>query len=489
MKKLVSIVTILLCVLTVKAQYVEDALRYSQVFPTLTARSLALGGAFTSLGGDFSSTYTNPAGLGMYRKSEFSFTPTLIYNKNQANYKGETNDDYKYQFGLGNLGYVGTFITNREQGFVSASFAMGYNRMLNFNNRTYIRGINDQNSLVDHFMEDINGVNPENLNAFNQRLAFDAYLIDTVPGSDYEYTTAVPLPIDQRRIIETKGNIGDYTMAFGLNFSNTFYFGVGLHYYDLHYEQTSTHSEYDYANLSDLNYFNYTENFEHNGSGFNMNMGVMVRLFKIMRLGTSFQLPTYYSIKETYYNDMYSKFDNGFTPTDQQGTIYADGDFKYKLNTPFKWLSGASVQIGDIGFVSADLEYIDYSSMKLRESDTQSDFGQDNQTIKDTYCPVLNLKLGGEIRFDNISVRLGGGYYPSPYQSGELNHKASHTEFSTGLGYRNSHFFFDLGFSALMQKEKYYLYSAYDTNSNYVDNISDLTRNKYRFSATMGFRF
>ena len=38
----------------------------------MTARSLGMGGAFASLGGDLSAAFLNPAGLGVYRKSELT---------------------------------------------------------------------------------------------------------------------------------------------------------------------------------------------------------------------------------------------------------------------------------------------------------------------------------------------------------------------------------------------------------------------------------
>ena len=442
---------------------------------------MAMGGAFTSLGSDFSSVYTNPAGLGLYRKSEFLFTPGLSYSKTKSEYLGQHNEDFKYQFFLGSLGYVGTYNSNKDKGLVSASYAIGYNRLNNFNNTTYIRGENNQNSLVDHFWDNAEGKDPEVLDPFYERLAFDAYVIDTIPGSDFGYGYVVEnLPVTQRKVIETKGGTGEWSFGFGLNFNNVLYFGMGLGIYQLNFHQTSTHTEYDERNINAFTNFHLTEELNVNGTGLNMNMGMIVRLLKIMRIGASLHLPTYYRIDETYNNSMYSEFDNGFIPTEVNGDIYAEGSFKYKLNTPLKLQAGASVQLGKMGIIAADVEYIDYSGMRLGERDEIADFSGSNNDIENVYRPVLNLKLGGEVRFDNLSVRLGGGYYPSPYSSGELNENASYTELTTGMGYRNSNFFFDLGFSALMHKEKYVLY---------YDNVSTLNQQKYRFLATMGFRF
>ena len=46
-----------------------------------TARSMAMGNAFTALGADMVSTSLNPAGIGMYVDSDVSFTPMMQFTK------------------------------------------------------------------------------------------------------------------------------------------------------------------------------------------------------------------------------------------------------------------------------------------------------------------------------------------------------------------------------------------------------------------------
>ncbi len=65
MKKIVVLLGIVVFYTTAQGQYVSDALKYSQNFPAISARSLGMGGAFTSLGGDVSAALYNPAGLGL----------------------------------------------------------------------------------------------------------------------------------------------------------------------------------------------------------------------------------------------------------------------------------------------------------------------------------------------------------------------------------------------------------------------------------------
>ena len=46
-----------------------------------TARSMAMGGAFTSLGADQASMVINPAGLGMYSRGEIALTPMMTFSQ------------------------------------------------------------------------------------------------------------------------------------------------------------------------------------------------------------------------------------------------------------------------------------------------------------------------------------------------------------------------------------------------------------------------
>ena len=61
----------LLIATSIYAQVPEDVLRYSFFPQNGTARTLAIGGAMGSLGGDINATFVNPAGLGNFKTGEF----------------------------------------------------------------------------------------------------------------------------------------------------------------------------------------------------------------------------------------------------------------------------------------------------------------------------------------------------------------------------------------------------------------------------------
>jgi hypothetical protein len=142
------------------------------------------------------------------------------------------------------------------------------------------------------------------------------------------------------------------------------------------------------------------------------------------------------------------------------------------------------------------MEFVNYGNLDLRETDYSTDFSGENDDIATIYKSVVNLKIGGEARFSNFAVRLGGGYYPSAVESMSSpavynyvgNVPDAYTELSSGLGYRNRNFFLDFGFSWLSHNEDYNLYTTYVDNNPSV-NVASLHQNEFRFLATMGVRF
>src|SRR3954468_4991444 len=75
-----------------QAQNERDALRLSFLQPQGTARSIGFGSALGSVGGDFTTLSVNPAGIGIYRRSEMMFTPSITFNNTSGYYAGNTRD-------------------------------------------------------------------------------------------------------------------------------------------------------------------------------------------------------------------------------------------------------------------------------------------------------------------------------------------------------------------------------------------------------------
>lgn len=92
-----------------------------------TARSMAMAGAFTSLGADLSSMAINPAGLGMYRHNEISITPLVTMTRAQ-NSAEAWNSNASNRFALSSFGFVFNLYEGTGR-TTSVNFGFGYNRL------------------------------------------------------------------------------------------------------------------------------------------------------------------------------------------------------------------------------------------------------------------------------------------------------------------------------------------------------------------------
>lgn len=228
---------------TAFAQNKNDALRYSmqQTFGT-TARALSMGGAFGALGADFSSLSINPAGIAVYRRSEFTFSPVLQFGNSDATYLGTLTSDNKVNLGVGNLGFVLAFPREKKtSGWMGTSLGFGYNRINSFSDRFAFEGINKNNSINDYFAEISNGISKANLSGedmyqYDAGLAYNSYLTNPVADSSLidQYQGALYNgDLKQKGLITRTGSQGEINISFAANYENQVYLGatVGIPYF------------------------------------------------------------------------------------------------------------------------------------------------------------------------------------------------------------------------------------------------------------------
>jgi long-subunit fatty acid transport protein len=140
------------------------------------------------------------------------------------------------------------------------------------------------------------------------------------------------------------------------------------------------------------------------------------------------------------------------------------GDYRYKMETPFRAIGSVAYQFGKKGIISLDYEYLDYSRAKLRRGADGYNFASENQDISDIYQPTSNLHIGGELRAtDNLSLRAGFETYGNPYKSNlngviQPNSNYKFNTINAGLGYRLENVSFDLSYSLGDRTNYMYIY-------------------------------
>jgi hypothetical protein len=487
MKKLATIFMLTAIALTLKAQNETDALRFSQNYYQGTARSMAMGGAFGALGADFSSLSMNPAGIALYRSSEFSLSSGLINRSVESTYNGMFGDDSRSGFGLSNLGFV--LVNKVPEGSTQTpwkfyQFGFGMNRTNNFSQRSFIQGDNDDHSKIDVYLDRVWDVSPSNIEnqfPFDLYPAWYVYLLDTVRNANGElvYTSPVPMGgIRQFETVNTWGSTNEWLFSGGANLNDVVFIGATLGLPYLRYFKESTFTEKDMFNEFDgFDEWNFRETIESRGWGINLKLGIIVWPVEWLRLGASLHTPTYYSeLKDFWYTSTDARLGPDFN-TKKSPT----GDYIYELSTPMRASGSAALIIGKSGLISADYEFVDYSKMRLRAPDYN--FTTENENIRNSYASTYNLRLGTEWRYSNFNFRGGYALYGSPYAN-DIN-DGMLSNISLGIGYSEKNFGLDLAWVNGKMNQDYYLYSS----ENYTTNAAQQELTSNHFVLTTRFRF
>ncbi len=430
------------------AQDERDALRYSFLQPQGTARSIGIGSALGSVGGDFTSLSVNPAGIGIYRRSEITFTPSLTFSGTEGDYAGNPSEANGSHFAFSNLGLVTTktdFARGRNaSGWTAVSFGLGLTRLADFTRDYSYGGVNTTSSGSFVFEADANTDDPRNHsdNVSLGDLGYQSYLLDV--DSLGFYSVANPTstnPISQRKTVKERGGISELGISLGGAYEDKLMIGGTLGFPIVRYTRDRTYAERDVNGASGTEFqsFTYSDQLKTTGGGINLKLGFIYKATDAFRFGAAIHTPTYYSLTDVYNQSLAAT-------TRSYGVNVADAlenQYDYNLISPWRGILSATAFLGSYGFITADYEYVDYASARFDFSD--KDYQQDvNNVIKATYQGASNVRTGLEIRLDNVSLRGGFGYYGNPFKSG--NPSAERLDFSGGLGFRFQNAFIDLGF-------------------------------------------
>jgi hypothetical protein len=328
--------------------------------------------------------------------------------------------------------------------------------------------------------------------AFGEGLFYDGQAIEYDEVGDFFYVNneyfSNDTVIEQKITSSEVGKINEYTFSFGMNFSDVFYFGATLGWQPVYYSSERNFYEYDGIE-SYKQFIKYTESLDVTGNGITGKFGAIVRPIPMLRFGAAYHLPVVYSLEEEYsprLRTLWAKEDI-ITPRD----MGASADIlamDYVVTTPGKAIGSAAFILSKFLILSGDLEYIDYSKMRMRSNISNVDFEDQNELIREIYTNTINMKFGGEFRMGSLYFRGGLAYFGSPYSLEEENNDAFRLNYSCGFGIRDEKFFFDVAYQFVTYDERQYQYSVYVWDVLY-EPVANLDTKIHRLQTTFGFRF
>ena len=502
MKKYILLFIIGFSFTAVQSQNITDAMRYAQDNLNGTARYRAMGGAFGALGGDLSALNVNPAGSAVFANNQFSFTLNNYGTKNNSEYFGTKTTKDISSFDLNQAGAVFVFNNKSNKGdWRKFTVGVNYENTNNFDNSLFSAGTNPTNSIDNYFLYYANqneGVSINNLElkegesisqlyrflgtnfGFGEQQAFLGYqgfIID--PASNYDennnrnYISLVPAGGNyyQENSVESTGYNGKLSFNAGAQYGDNIYFGVNLNSHFTDYRQVSSFYEENTNNTnSGVQRLRFENELSTFGTGFSFQLGTIAKVSENLRLGLSYESPTWYDL-----NDELSQGLSAVSADGAGGNLATDFVYPnvinryqpYRLETPSKWTGSFAYIFGKSGLLSVDYAIKDYSNTKYKPLD---DFRNANDAMANLLDQSGELRIGGEYRIKDWSLRGGYRMEQSPYKDGKT--VGDLKGYSTGFGYNFGTTRLDLAYSYSERDYQKQFFSQGLTDSAKINGIN-----------------
>ena len=421
-----TIILTVLAAVAVHGQSAYEACLFSRNSYEGTARSAAMGNAFTALGGDIGSVGLNPAGSAVAGHSQFSITPSISISSSTAGgvlpegsntlqYFEKTYRNNQARFGIPNFGMTMNFDTGRRSGLKTFSMGFIINRTDSWNENIYANGTNYTTSFAAAAADDATqnikaynmpGVLPAgeprysyldftNENAYNYYypwkdiVGYRGGLFTQFDDAGEKFIGATEVlydngdiqqggPVNQTYGRSVEGNKYEYIFNLGANISDFIYIGFNLGLNTISYDSNEYFKEnaVDYNDFvtefidgNDVRHTTYFKNliykygYSASGTGFYGKFGVIVTPGNGLRIGAAIQTPTAMTIQEEWYESASTEY------TDQQFSSSAKspvGESRYTFRSPLRANFGIAYTLGRFAAISADYELADYGGMKYK---------------------------------------------------------------------------------------------------------------------------
>ena len=495
-----------------------------------TARSMGMAGAFASLGGDVSAMGINPAGLGMYRSGDISLSPMMAFNRATNSADADWGKNKSNRFSIANFGAVFNLFESSDDALVSLNIGVGYNRVADLNYNYGYTAVSAPSSspyrsINDAFVRQLGqgGIFPEadgsldyaygNAYYWGGMLAYNGYLLD-IEGDDLgSYWTSANriganASVGHSVAEESRGHIGEYDIAMGLNIANKLYLGATLGiqsvswerqlYYCEDYIYSDTPAYGDGTPLAEpAEWMNYNQAVIISGAGINLKAGAIYRPMESLRLGVAVHTPTYYSLERSYQGYMASNFN---TDGDSTPTLEDVGENSWEFCSPTRLMFGASYSFGRFAVLSVDYERDWYNGIRVKRIPAGFDLMESDyrQEFKDNFKGSNIIRAGAEVKpLSNLALRVGYGYSDGALRNAYSNYYNRPLTYRTvcysgGIGVALGRVTLDLAYQRLVDSQTSYMLFYALEDSGMLDSASPYFSTSYDRNyaiLTLGYKF
>lgn len=419
----------LLSIITCQLSTAQDVQRFSERQITGTARYVGMGGAMTAIGGDASAVMDNPAGLGLYRRSEIMLTIDYTFDRTMQE-GSNAKVEFRSRFALPQVSAIWAWgNSNKQRGLIYNNFMFSINRLANFNRDIAVEGRGmGMLPTICNITNDMGGIAEKDLQnkpwddaeiGWLSILGYEAYLIN--PMDNNQWSPALEFT-DGSLSISESGSYDQYTLSWAGNISNQWYVGLNLNIPTLSYTKNVSLQETDRINSAELKSM-----YHISGVGVSSSIGLIYRPIQAIRVGASFQTPTMMSLSIQTEGDMYSHISGQkyevLTP--------ASGAISTDMISPLRTSVSVAGQIGHIGVLALQYDYA--HSAEMEDVHTMR-IGAEAQAYKGLFISAGYVYESSFMENDPIWL-LG---YNEIRTDMDYRYSASSQYASAGIGYRSN---------------------------------------------------
>lgn len=512
MKKFLSLFIFVFAFAFVNAQDLYQVAELSATDLNGTARYVGMGGAMSSLGGDLSVMSSNPAAIGLYRRSDVAATASLVTMPGSHKFDGDKPTYVSFD----QIGFVYS-IAGSGNSMRYINFGLNYhkhhdfNQLLNADNDLAAAGNASQTWQLADLCNSWGGVDYATPLA---DMAYSAYLLGE-DGGDYTAYNAARNAYGRSR----SGSNQALDFNISTNIKDQYYLGLTITGYNVRQKSYMAYGE-DLltADLVDDGYYLMDNESKLTGNGVDVKLGFLVRPIpeSNFKIGVTLTTPTFYEL--TYRNDLLlGSYTDSYGDVEPQGYYF---DYDYSIRTPWK----VGVSLGNTFFnrlaLGAEYEFADYSTCSVSYDD--GDYWDDwdwhhktrdralNRQLDDYLKGTHTLKFGAELMVTpNIYLRGGYNHVTSAIEKDAwLNHfidspsvdVATNTDYlnlgainryTAGIGLKFGKFYADATWLYQHQRGTLYTFNAAEDATTDINACpaSRVSLNRSQVMLTMGYRF
>jgi hypothetical protein len=496
MKNIIAALLLIFVSSATRAQLATDALRYAQLqLGSGSARTMGVGGSIGALGADFATLSTNPAGLASFRRSEFSLSPGFFTNTTTSTMVSKENigvvtDATKLT--LNSWGFVFTHRPNNgNSNWKTFNLGFGKNRLANLDEEFSFEG-RTKGSFAESMLDAAQGLSPNQLNSFSTRLAYETGAIyNPSSANTKDYTNdfqddAAENLVKKSQYVLNEGKITEFVLSLAGNYKEKVQIGGSVAFPRAVFNSTKVYKEADAERENPFfNSLSFKDSLAVStpaGKSITAKLGVIYKVSQALRVGVALHSPTSWNIQEAYKNSM----TYGYTENKKDNIASAespDGSYNYKIVTPARVIGSLAYLVGQKGFLSAEVEYIDYTQLRFKFSDIDDKTYETtlNNNIINQFKPAINARMGAEAVVGVLRLRGGVGLYSSPLQQ----QYTIATVYTGGLGFREDNFYVDLAGQFGSNKVGY---TPYSTSSGTPQKTNNTNKTAH-YVITVGVKF